>query len=191
MGVRAAEIFLKPLQLHLELSDLLVMWTPKTEPAFMTALLFPFSPIAPLRRASALVKAADNGLVITSDEQAAFGYCFIKHEQRNWVIWKVELVIGKKPVTVGTAQSLTAGESDKPVGFGHGATLAARGGATIFAANMLRRKGSSSLAASLKITASLSICNEVVNCTDNLEHNDLALQLTPCQKNKQRLLLKQ
>lgn len=182
------------------------MWTPKTEPAFMTALLFPFSPIAPLRRASALVKAADNGLVITSDEQAAlgvkgvkdiangdaaFGYCFIKHERRNWVIWKVELVTGKKPVTDGTAQSLTAGESDKPVGFGHGATLAARGVATIFAANMLRRKGSSSLAASLKITASLSICNEVVHCTDDLEHNDLALQLTPCQKNKQRLLLKQ
>jgi hypothetical protein len=47
-------------------------------------------------------------------------------------------LFGNKPVSDGTAQSLTAGKADKQVGFGLGATLAARGGATIFANNTLR-----------------------------------------------------
>jgi hypothetical protein len=107
----------------------------------------------PLRRAKALAEAADNALVLTTDElvaigvkgvdgfadgDLAFGYAFSKHQQRNRTLWTIERVIGKKPVTDGTAQALTAGKADKQVGFGLGATLAARGGATIFANNTLR-----------------------------------------------------
>ena len=51
-----------------------------------------------------------------------------------WIDGKmVERVIGKKPVTDSTAQSLTAGRADKQVGFGLGATM----GASIFATNTL------------------------------------------------------
>ena len=107
----------------------------------------------PLRRAKALAEAADNALVLTTDELAAigvrgvegfadgdlaFGYAFSKHQQRNRTLWTVERVIGKKPVTDGTTQSLTAGKADKQVGFGLGATMAVPGGATIFAINTLR-----------------------------------------------------
>lgn len=101
----------------------------------------------PLRRAKALAEAADNALVLTSDELAAigvrgvdgfadgdlaYGYAFSKHQQRNRVLWTVERVIGKKPVTDGTAQPLTAIKAQ--VGFGLGATM----GAAIFAANTIR-----------------------------------------------------
>jgi hypothetical protein len=103
----------------------------------------------PLRRAKALAEAADNALVLTSDELAsigvkgiegfvdgdlAFGYSFSKHQQRNRILWTVERVIGKKAVTDGTAQPLTPGKADKQVGFGLGATM----GASIFATNTLR-----------------------------------------------------
>jgi hypothetical protein len=101
----------------------------------------------PLRRAKALAEAADNALVLTSDELSAigvrgvdgfadgdlaYGYAFSKHQQRNRVLWTVERVIGKKPVTDGTAQPLTAIKAQ--VGFGLGATM----GAAIFAANTIR-----------------------------------------------------
>ena len=117
------------------------------------AAAMPTAPADPLRRAKALAEAADNALVLTTDElvaigvkgvdgfadgDLAFGYAFSKHQQRNRTLWTVERVIGKKPVTDITAQALTAGKADKQVGFGLGATLAARGGATIFANNTLR-----------------------------------------------------
>ena len=101
----------------------------------------------PLRRAKALAEAADNALVLTSDELSAigvrgvdgfadgdlaYGYAFSKHQQRNRVLWTVERVIGKKPVTDSTAQPLTAIKAQ--VGFGLGATM----GAAIFAANTIR-----------------------------------------------------
>jgi hypothetical protein len=119
------------------------------------AAAMPTASADPLRRAKALAEAADNALVLTTDElvaigvkgvdgfadgDLAFGYAFSKHQQRNRTLWTVERVIGKKPVTDITAQALTAGKADKQVGFGLGATLAARGGATIFATNSLRSR---------------------------------------------------
>ena len=115
------------------------------------AAAMPTAPADPLRRAKALAEAADNALVLTTDElvaigvkgvdgfadgDLAFGYAFSKHQQRNRTLWTVERVIGKKPVTDGTAQPLTAIKAQ--VGFGLGATLSARAGATIFATNTLR-----------------------------------------------------
>jgi hypothetical protein len=123
--------------------------------AAAVAAAMPTASADPLRRAKALAEAADNALVLTTDElvaigvkgvdgfadgDLAFGYAFSKHQQRNRTLWTVERVIGKKPVTDITAQALTAGKADKQVGFGLGATLAARGGATIFATNSLRSR---------------------------------------------------
>lgn len=84
----------------------------------------------PLKRARGLAEAADNGLVLTSDELAAlgvkgvdgfsdgdhaYGYCFRKHHQRNRTLWTVERTIGK-PLTDGTATALTPAK--RSVGFG-------------------------------------------------------------------------
>jgi hypothetical protein len=106
----------------------------------------------PLKRARGLAEAADNGLVLTTDELAAigvkgvdgfadgdqaYGYSFHKHQQRNRVLWTVERAIGKRSVSDGTATPLTAVKTEKQVGFGLGAMLA-RDGAAIFAANTLR-----------------------------------------------------
>jgi hypothetical protein len=84
----------------------------------------------PLKRARGLAEAADNGLVLTSDDLAAlgvkgidgfadgdlaFGYCFRKHQQRSRVLWTIERTIGKSPVTGG----VTALPATKiSVGFG-------------------------------------------------------------------------
>jgi hypothetical protein len=82
----------------------------------------------PLRRARALAEAADNALVLASDELAAlgvrgverfadgdeaYGYRFHKHQQRGRVLWTIERTIGK---AVGTA-SATALPASRPVGF--------------------------------------------------------------------------
>lgn len=81
----------------------------------------------PLKRARALAEAADNGLVLTTDELAAlgvkgvdgfadgaeaFGYRFHKHQQRNRTLWTVERTIAR-PGTGSTVASLPA----RPVGF--------------------------------------------------------------------------
>jgi hypothetical protein len=76
-----------------------------------------------------LAEAADNGLVLTSDELAAlgvrgidgfadgdlaFGFAFHKHQQRNRVLWTVERAIGK-PAVSGGVTALTAART---VGYG-------------------------------------------------------------------------
>ena len=94
-----------------------------------TTLSLPASPVDPLRRARALAEAADNGLVLTSDELAAigvkgvkdfangdeaFGYCFTKHEQRNRVLWTIARTISKP----ATASNMTALTGKASIGFG-------------------------------------------------------------------------
>lgn len=81
----------------------------------------------PLRRARALAEAADNALVLATDELAAlgvkgidgfedgaeaFGYRFHKHNQRSRVLWTVERTIGR-PAGVPAAAAMA-----RPVGFG-------------------------------------------------------------------------
>lgn len=103
----------------------------------------------PLRRAKALAEAADNALVLTTDELAAigvrgidgfadgdlaFGYAFFKHQQRNRTLWTVERAIAKRSISDGAVPSLTAVKTEKQVGFGLGATM----GTALFAANALR-----------------------------------------------------
>jgi hypothetical protein len=106
----------------------------------------------PLKRARGLAEAADNGLVVTSDELAAigvkgvdgfadgdqaYGYSFHKHQQRNRVLWTVARTIGK-PAVSGGATALTAVKTEKQVGFGLGAVMPLCDGAKIFATNTLR-----------------------------------------------------
>ncbi len=82
----------------------------------------------PLARAKGLAEAADEGLVLTTDElvalgvkgidgfadgDLAYGYCFHKHNQRNRVLWTVERVIAK-PASGGNLTPLAA---SRPVGF--------------------------------------------------------------------------
>jgi hypothetical protein len=84
----------------------------------------------PLKRARGLAEAADNGLVLTSDELAAlgvkgiegfadgdlaYGYCFHKHQQRSRTLWTIERAIGK-PAVSGGAPALSAAK--RSVGFG-------------------------------------------------------------------------
>lgn len=83
----------------------------------------------PLKRARALAEAADNGLVVTTDElvalgvkgidgfadgDEAFGYRFSKHQQRNRTLWTVERIIGRAAGTAGSVSSLQT----RQVGFG-------------------------------------------------------------------------
>lgn len=106
----------------------------------------------PLKRARGLAEAADNGLVLTTDELAAigvkgidgfadgdqaYGYSFHKHQQRNRVLWTVARTIGK-PAVSGGATALTAAKAEKQVGFGLGAVMPPCDGARIFATNTLR-----------------------------------------------------
>lgn len=80
----------------------------------------------PLRRAKALAEAADNGLVLASDElvalgvkgvegfadgDLAFGYCFHRHNQRNRVLWTVERAIAQRPANTSSLPSA------RPIGF--------------------------------------------------------------------------
>jgi hypothetical protein len=106
----------------------------------------------PLKRARGLAEAADNGLVLTSDELAAlgvkgidgfadrdlaFGFAFHKHQQRNRVLWTVERAISK-PAVSGGVTALTPAKTEKQVGFGLGAVMLPCDGARIFATNTLR-----------------------------------------------------
>ena len=69
----------------------------------------------------------------------AIGHLALASQSKNIATGSaVERVIGKRLLTDGTLQSLIAGKGDKQVGFGLGATIAARVGALIFAANTLR-----------------------------------------------------
>ena len=94
-----------------------------------TTLSLPAPPIDPLRRARGLAEAADNGLVLTTDElvslgvkgvkdfasgDEAFGYCFTKHEQRNRVLWTIARTIGRP----ASASSMTALTGKASIGFG-------------------------------------------------------------------------
>ena len=94
-----------------------------------TTLSLPVPPVDPLRRARALAEAADNGLVLTTDElvalgvkgvkdfangDEAYGYCFTRHEQRNRVLWTIARTIGKP----ATASNVTAVTSRPNIGFG-------------------------------------------------------------------------
>lgn len=91
----------------------------------------------PLRRAKALAEAADNALVLTTDElvalgvkgiasfangDLAYGYCFIKHEQRNRVLWMVERCFA---APAGSAKALPASKQNKQVGFASCLTISA------------------------------------------------------------------
>jgi hypothetical protein len=94
-----------------------------------TAVSLPGSAsVDPLRRARALAEAADNALVLTSDELSAlgvrgvdrfadgdeaYGYRFHKHQQRGRTLWTLARTIGK---AAGTA-SATALTASRPVGF--------------------------------------------------------------------------
>ena len=93
--------------------------------------------VDPLRRAKALAEAADNELVITTDEMVAlgvkgiasfangdlaYGYCFIKHEQRNRVLWMVERCFA---APAGSAKALPASKQSKQVGFASCLTISA------------------------------------------------------------------
>jgi hypothetical protein len=93
-----------------------------------TTISLPGSAVDPLKRARALAEAADNGLVLTTDELAAlgvkgidgfadgdeaFGYRFYKHQQRNRTLWTVERTIGKPAGNAAPMQSSPV----RPVGF--------------------------------------------------------------------------
>lgn len=109
----------------------------------------------PLQRAKALADAADNGLVLTTDElvalgvkgvdgfsdgDLAYGYCFNKHSQRNRTLWTVERVIASRPISDGIATGVTAQKGDKRVGFDVAALIdfhPVRTGTALFAANMI------------------------------------------------------
>jgi len=94
-------------------------------------------PADPLRRAKALAEAADNALVLTTDElvalgvkgiasfangDLAYGYCFIKHEQRNRTLWMVERCFA---APAGSAKALPASKQNKQVGFASCLTISA------------------------------------------------------------------
>lgn len=91
----------------------------------------------PLRRAKALAEAADNALVLTTDElvalgvkgiasfangDLAYGYCFVKHEQRKRVLWMVERCFA---APVGSVKALPASKQNKQVGFASCLTISA------------------------------------------------------------------
>jgi hypothetical protein len=116
-----------------------------------------FLPAAdPLQRAKALAEAADNGLVLTTDElqalgvkgvdgfadgDLAYGYVFCKHNQRNRTLWTVERAIAARPVTDGSVPALTPSKAEKRVGFDVAAAITLEPvdhrGSRLFAINTL------------------------------------------------------
>ena len=84
----------------------------------------------PLARAKGMAEAADQGLVLTTDELAAlgvkgvdgfgdgdlaYGYIFTKHTQRNRTLWTVARAIKPKPSD--GQSSLAPAKGEKRVGF--------------------------------------------------------------------------
>ena len=123
----------KPQVARLDASDEVAAIIAKTIAACTVSL-----PAAdPLRRAKALAEAADNALVLTTDElvalgvkgiasfangDLAYGYCFIKHEQRNRVLWMVERCFA---APAGSIKALPASKQNKQVGFASCLTISA------------------------------------------------------------------
>lgn len=121
-----------------------------------SALSLPASSVDPLRRSKALAEAADNALVLTTDElqelgvkgvdgfadgDLAYGYLFNKHNQRNRTLWTIERAIAPKPVTDGSVPALTAPKAEKRVGFDVAAAITLEpvsAGSRLFAVNALR-----------------------------------------------------
>jgi hypothetical protein len=109
----------------------------------------PTPPEDPLRRARGLAEAADNGLVLTTDDlvalgvkgvdgfadgDLAYGYVFHRHRQRNRTLWTIERAIVKsKP---GFSLPASSSSSDSPrVGF---AASFNNNGISLFAATTIR-----------------------------------------------------
>ena len=92
----------------------------------------PSPPEDPLRRARGLAEAADNGLVLTTDDlvalgvkgvdgfsdgDLAYGYVFRRHRQRNRALWTIERAIVKnKPDSLLPDSSSSSSDAPR-VGF--------------------------------------------------------------------------
>lgn len=102
--------------------------------ALVAALQQAVAPKAdPMARARALAEAADNGLVLTTDEmralgvqgiekldgELAYGYQFTKHLQRGRSLWTVERAIAADRANGAPVRALTGDTSrtTRPVGF--------------------------------------------------------------------------
>ncbi len=109
----------------------------------------PTPPEDPLRRARGLAEAADNGLVLTTDDlvalgvkgvdgfadgDLAYGYVFHRHRQRNRTLWTIERGIIKSKT--GFSLPASSSSSDSPrVGF---AASFNNNGISLFAATTIR-----------------------------------------------------
>ncbi len=110
----------------------------------------PPPPDDPLRRARGLAEAADNGLVLTTDDlvalgvkgvdgfadgDEAYGYVFHRHRQRNRALWSIERAIVKsKPDSFLPASSSSSSDSPR-VGF---AASFNSSGISLFAATTIK-----------------------------------------------------
>lgn len=109
----------------------------------------PTPPEDPLRRARGLAEAADNGLVLTTDDlvalgvkgvdgfsdgDLAYGYVFSRHRQRNRTLWTIErAIIKSRPDSLLPASSSS---NDAPrVGF---AATFNSSGMSLFAATTIK-----------------------------------------------------
>lgn len=122
-----------------------------------TTSSLPVAAADPLRRAKALAEAADNALVLTTDElvalgvkgidgfadgDMAYGYQWHRHSQRNRTLWTVERAIAaREPGTAGSQSALTAAKEGKRVGFDVAAAITlepiGNSGSRLFAINSL------------------------------------------------------
>jgi len=123
-----------------------------------TTSSLPAAAADPLRRAKALAEAADNALVLTTDElvalgvkgidgfadgDLAYGYLWQRHSQRNRVLWTVHRAIAPREaaVSAGIAPALTPAKGDKRVGFDVAAAITLEPvescGSRLFAINAL------------------------------------------------------
>jgi len=122
-----------------------------------TTSSLPAAAVDPLRRAKALAEAADNALVLTTDElvalgvkgvdgfadgDLAYGYLWQRHSQRNRVLWTVHRAIASREAgTASSVPALTAAKGDKRVGFDVAAAITLEPvescGSRLFAINAL------------------------------------------------------
>lgn len=108
----------------------------------------PTPPDDPLRRARGLAEAADNGLVLTTDDlvalgvkgvdgfadgDLAYGYVFSRHRQRNRTLWTVERAI----VKTKSGSSLPASSPNDPPRVGFAASFN-NTGVSLFAATAIK-----------------------------------------------------